>query len=84
MNNFQEPAGRTQAEDPINMEVAAAYLEIPKATLYRFTSDRRIPFYKVGKRIYFKKADLENYIFNQDTFRPAKKQIKNKMGLEVV
>lgn len=44
---------------------AAHYLGISKSTLYKFTSDNVVPYYKpTGKRIYFKKSELEEWMLN--------------------
>lgn len=41
---------------------AAAFLQIPKSTLYTYTSKRLIPHYKRGKRLVFKQSDLEEWL----------------------
>ncbi len=46
----------------LNMEQAATYIGISKATLYGLTSSRKIPYYKAGKRIHFKKSELFKWI----------------------
>jgi excisionase family DNA binding protein len=48
-------------EDPhilLSVEEAAAFLNIAVQTLYGYTSQRRIPFIKKEKKLYFDKADL--------------------------
>ncbi len=41
---------------------ASEYLGISKSTLYKLTSQRKIPFHKPnGKLIYFQKSDLDNW-----------------------
>lgn len=54
-------------DQPIDSEVlgvpeAISYLKIAKPTMYSLTQKREIPFYKKGKRIYFRKEDLDNWI----------------------
>lgn len=41
---------------------AAQYLNLARQTLYGFTSNRTIPFIKKGKKLYFKKSDLEKWL----------------------
>ena len=49
----------------LDIKSAAIYLNIPVATIYRYTSQRIIPFYKAGKRIYFKKSEVDDWIFSR-------------------
>lgn len=41
---------------------AAAFLRITMANLYKLTMAKTIPFYKPTKKLYFKKAELIDYI----------------------
>lgn len=52
-----------QTESPLSTEEAAAYLKIPVDTLYKKTHTKQITFFKAGKRNYFKKKDLDVYLF---------------------
>ena len=61
----------TVAEDKVSetqlqmltIEEAAKFLDVSKHTVYRLTSQHRIKFYKpTGKRIYFDKADLNEWM----------------------
>lgn len=46
----------------LNVDQAAAFLHIAKPTLYAMTSQRKIPFYKNGKRVLFKRKELEAWL----------------------
>ena len=48
--------------DMVNLDRAAAILDISKYTLYGLTSRGEIPFFKRGKRLYFSKKALEQWI----------------------
>ena len=56
----------TQAQEAIekflSLEQAANYLQLAKQTLYGFTSKRKIPFIKKGKKLYFKESDLKKWL----------------------
>lgn len=43
----------------------AAYLRVTEQSLYRLARAGKIPFYKVGGAIRFKKTDIEAYLSNQ-------------------
>lgn len=46
----------------MNLNQAASYLSISKSTMYKYTSAREIPHAKTGKRIYFKKVELDGWL----------------------
>jgi excisionase family DNA binding protein len=48
----------------LSAKEAAEFLGIRVSTVYKMTCKHRIPFHKpTGKRLYFKRADLEEYAF---------------------
>jgi excisionase family DNA binding protein len=49
-------------DKPLSIIEASEFLNIPKATLYQFTSARTIPFQKVGKKILFFRHELIAWI----------------------
>lgn len=46
----------------LDISQAAQYLRISKSALYRLTSQRAIPHFKRGKRLYFKKENLAEWM----------------------
>lgn len=47
----------------LTLDQAAHFLGVSKATLYKYTAERRMPHYKpTGRRIYFKGDELEKWI----------------------
>ena len=61
-DNFDENEKNAEI---LNINQAADYLSISKATVYGKTSAREIPHFKRGKRLYFKKSDLEKWMTGQ-------------------
>ncbi|GAB6091396.1 helix-turn-helix domain-containing protein [Spirochaeta dissipatitropha] len=58
---------RAQGESHIeqhyfSVEEAAEYLRLSKYTVYKLSSQKIIPQYKIGRRVLFAKADLEKYL----------------------
>lgn len=45
-----------------SVKEAAAFLNLATQTLYGFTSKREIPFIKRGKKLYFRKSELESWL----------------------
>ena len=53
-----------QDEMPLSFSEAAKYLSVSKSHLYKLTSNNGIAHFKpAGKKIYFKKSDLNAYLF---------------------
>jgi excisionase family DNA binding protein len=46
----------------LSIEEAAEYLNVTVAALYSMTSRRLVPFNKPGKRLYFLKNDLDQWV----------------------
>ena len=46
----------------LNLNQATEYLSLSKSTLYKFTSKREIPHFKKGKKIYFRKIELDEWL----------------------
>ena len=47
---------------PLTVEEAAAFLHLSRQTIYRLTSKSLIPHYKRGKRCYFSRSDLSEWV----------------------
>ena len=53
-----------QDEKPLTLPEAAEYLGVSKSHLYKLTFQHLITHFKPnGKKIYFKKSDLNKYLF---------------------
>ncbi len=56
---------KLQNKEFLTLEESARYLSVSKSHLYKLTSKNEIPFYQpTGKKIYFKKAEIDKWIFN--------------------
>jgi len=63
----------------ISLAEASEYLKLKPATLYSYTHNRVLPFYKLrGRKIYFKREDLDNFILNARNLVKSKQQIENE------
>ena len=76
---FQE---QVQNEAKPRMELfslhdAAEYLQLAPQTLYGFTSKRKIPFLKKGKKLYFKLTELEKWL--ETGRKSSKAEIEDEM-----
>lgn len=50
------------SKDVFTIDEASKFLNLAKQTLYGFTSKNLIPFIKRGKKLYFRKADLNQWL----------------------
>jgi len=58
---------RGKQTDLLNLNQAAQYLSISHSQLYKYTSQRKIPFHKpAGKYLYFFKQELDEWIHQND------------------
>ena len=56
---------QVQKKEILSLKEASIYLGQSKSSLYKLTSKREIPFYVPnGKMIYFKRQELDEWIFN--------------------
>lgn len=58
----------------LTIDQASKFLNLAKQTLYGYTSNREIPFIKKGKKLYFRKQDLENWLSQ------GRKQTRDELG----
>ena len=52
----------SKTNDLLSLDEACDYLNITQSTMYKYTSTRKIPFYKPNKKIFFEKNDLDYWI----------------------
>jgi excisionase family DNA binding protein len=55
----QKTVKKEQPEPLMTPQETAAYLRCSVPTLYGFTSQRKIPYHKVGRMLRFKKSELD-------------------------
>lgn len=51
-----------QAKELLTIEEASIFLNLAKPTIYSLTSRRELPFFKTGKKLYFKRSELLSWI----------------------
>jgi len=53
-----------QTDEPLNIDEACKYLSLSKSFVYKLTSKGQIPYFKPNnKKIYFKKSELNEWLF---------------------
>lgn len=46
----------------LNLAQAAEYVSLSKSAIYKKTSERNIPHFKQGKKLYFKRSELDAWL----------------------
>jgi excisionase family DNA binding protein len=72
-------AAPQDAKEILNVNEASDLTGLARQTLYGMTSQRTIPFFKRGKRILFKRSELEQWLLEnrQQTISEIKCNLKN-------
>ncbi len=50
---------------PMDVKDLSEYLKLSVSAIYKLTSTSEIPHYKSGKRLYFKKKEIDEWIFSK-------------------
>ena len=62
LEEYNFPQNSSRQHIYLDIKEASIYLEIPVSTLYQYTSDRSIPFFKRGKKLYFSPIELNKWM----------------------
>lgn len=54
--------GTIVVTEVFNLNQAAEYVSLSKSAIYKKTSERNIPHFKQGKKLYFKRSELDNWL----------------------
>jgi len=77
--NYIEKMLAEHNNEPVSFKQAAVYLDMSESCLYKLTCKNQIPHYKPnGKRIYFNKTDLKEWVFAEEIDQEAVNRVMNK------
>ena len=54
--------GTVTITEVLNLDQAAEYVSLSKSAIYKKTSERNIPHFKKGKKLYFKRSELDAWL----------------------
>jgi len=69
------------AKSVLNLEEAVLFTGLSKGHLYRLTSERGIPHFKMRRHLYFKKQELEDWMLRNKVL--TKEEIDSKAATYV-
>ena len=55
----------TSLPNVFNLNQAAEYVSLSKSAMYKKTAERTIPHFKQGKKLYFKRSELDDWLTEQ-------------------
>jgi excisionase family DNA binding protein len=67
-------------DELMTVETAADYLRMSRSSIYQLTSRLEIPFMKKGKRLYFKKEELRQWV-EEGSNKPSSLEEKQARAL---
>lgn len=73
---------RLNSKEVLDVEEVALMLNVSKSRIYHLVSSRNIPHYKQGKKVYFKKSEIEEWKL-QDRI-PTNAEIDSKASTYIV
>jgi len=68
----------------ISIEEATKYLNVKKHTIYGWTHNNKLPYYKAGRRIYFSIDELNNWVLSKDNKIRSRDEIKSLAATKIV
>ena len=72
----------TNQTKPLTLPEAAKFLNLSQSHLYKLTSERKIPHFKPsGKKIYFDKSELVQWLKRNPLPEHGKKQKKKRQAI---
>ena len=77
LGEFGRQSAEQEQDKIFSVKEASAFLNLAQQTLYGFTSKREIPFLKRGKKLYFRKSELETWLLEGK--KKSKGEILNEM-----
>lgn len=54
--------GTVTITEVLNLNQAAEYVSLSKSAIYKKTSERSIPHFKQGKKLFFKRSELDDWL----------------------
>ena len=64
IETFRKGLNQKTIPERMSLVETAQYMGVRKQTMYGYTSFRKIPFYKFGKRIFFYTQELDDWLKN--------------------
>jgi excisionase family DNA binding protein len=86
LTEHQRAAAGNEGQDKIfTVDTVCQYLDLKPATIYTMTHKKAIPFFKKGKKLYFKKSQIDKWlaggrVLTNDELDAVAERMQNKPG----
>ncbi|WP_159019839.1 helix-turn-helix domain-containing protein [Algibacter sp. L3A6] len=77
MRKHYDSQNSIQEDELLSIDEAAKFVKLSKATLYGLVHKKEIPYSKKGKRLYFQKSELFDWV------KSGRKETKQSMNYKV-
>ena len=54
------------------------YLRIAKSTIYKYSKSKKIPCFKIGRQLRFRKQSIDDWVKTQESLKPVKRKYRIK------
>lgn len=78
IETFLKGLNQKTIHERMNLVETAQYLGVSKSAMYKFTMNRKIPFNKFGRRIFFYTKDIDNWLKENAPYYKSKDEISNE------
>ena len=84
ISNLKRENAIVTESKPMNLKEVVAYMGTSTSAIYKLTSTSEIPHYKLGKKLYFKKEEIDEWMYankvktRQDIENEANEYISRK------
>jgi excisionase family DNA binding protein len=68
----------------MNLIEASQYLGISKSGMYKYTHERRIPYHKMGKRVFFYTKDIDEWLKEQSSRVKSRAEIEKEANAYII
>lgn len=68
----------------MNLVEASQYLGISKSGMYKYTHERRIPYHKMGKRVFFYTKDIDEWLKEQSSRIKSRVEIEKEANAYII
>jgi excisionase family DNA binding protein len=62
IQDFNSINSKVPEDQSMNILEVADYIKVAKTTIYGLTHKNTIPYYKLGKKLFFKKSEIDEWI----------------------
>ena len=67
-----------KTHDFFTIDELCKYLRIAKGTIYKYSKSKKMPCFKVGRQLRFRKQSIDEWVKTQESLEPVKRKYRSK------